>query len=170
MLNIIDNLEPFFEDNYRRISVREYARLKKISPPTASKLLLELSKEGLLKRETDRNYIYYFANKQDKVFIDMSRVYWFLKLKNSGILEVLEKELLNPVIFLFGSLSKAETKADSDVDLAIFSPYKKELNTEKFEKLLKRKIQLFLFKKKEDVLNKELLNNILNGYKILGNL
>jgi len=111
MLNIIDNLEPFFEDNYRRISVREYARLKKISPPTASKLLLELSKEGLLKRETDRNYIYYFANKQDKVFIDMSRVYWFLKLKNSGILEVLEKELLNPVIFLFGSLSKCVNNA-----------------------------------------------------------
>ena len=48
MLNIINNLKPFIEDSYRRINVREYSRLMKISPPTASKTLFELSKEGLL--------------------------------------------------------------------------------------------------------------------------
>ena len=35
MLNIINNLRPFIEDCYRRISVREYSRLLKVSPPTA---------------------------------------------------------------------------------------------------------------------------------------
>jgi hypothetical protein len=32
MLNIIDNLRPFIEDNYRLINVREYARTQKVSP------------------------------------------------------------------------------------------------------------------------------------------
>lgn len=54
MLKIFNNLEPFFENNYKRINVREYARLKKISPPTASKLLSELQKEDLLEREDEK--------------------------------------------------------------------------------------------------------------------
>ena len=54
MLKIIYILKPFFEDNYRRINVREYARLQKISPPTASKILEQMHKEKLLKKETER--------------------------------------------------------------------------------------------------------------------
>ena len=57
MLTIFNNLKPFFEDNYRRISVREYARIIKISPPSASKLLNNLEKEGLLTKEK-KNYTY----------------------------------------------------------------------------------------------------------------
>ena len=63
MLNIINNLRPFIEDCYRRINVREYARLTKISPPTASKILSEFNQEGLLSIEKDRNYIFcYLCN------------------------------------------------------------------------------------------------------------
>ena len=53
MLKIINNLKPFFEDCYRRINIREYSRLMKISPPTASKLLYKFNKEGLLLIEKD---------------------------------------------------------------------------------------------------------------------
>src|SRR3989344_3325281 len=41
MLEIFNSLEPFFKENYRRINVREYARIQKISPPSASKYLEE---------------------------------------------------------------------------------------------------------------------------------
>jgi predicted nucleotidyltransferase len=169
MLEIFNNLELFFEDCYRRISVREYARLTKISPPTASKLLERYRKIGLLIKEEEKQYFYYFANKKNDLFIDLSRVYWKIKLNKKELIDFLEKELLNPIIILFGSLSKAETKTDSDIDLAIFSPTKKQINVEKFEKLLKRRIQTFIFKEKKDVRNEELLNNILNGYRIRGN-
>lgn len=50
----------------------------------------------------------------------------------------------NPVIILFGSYAKGEDIENSDIDLYIQTPSKKELRTEKFEKLLKRKVQ-FLF-------------------------
>ena len=168
MLNIINNIQPFIEDNYRRINVREYARIIKISPPTASKLLSNLNKDGLIKKEEDRQYIFYHANKESKVFVDLCRIYWGVVLEKSGIIENIKEELLNPVVILFGSLSKAEVKENSDIDLAIFTPTKKELKLEKYEKILGRKIQVFIFSKKEELKSKELLNNILNGYKILG--
>lgn len=168
MLKIVDNLKPFFENNYRRINVREYARLQNISPPTASKLLEGFYREGFLKKEPEKNYIYYFANKESHLFIDISRIFWKLELEKAGLIEFFEKNLLNPVIILFGSLSKAEAKLDSDVDIAVFTATKKELNLKDFEKKLKRGIQLFMFHKREDVKNKALLNNMLNGYNLIG--
>lgn len=167
MLNIINNLKPFFEDCYRRINVREYSRLMKISPPTASKILSEFNKKALLSKEEHRNYIYYYANKNSKDFIDLSRIYW--RLKFSDLIGYLKKELLSPTIILFGSLGKAETKHDSDVDLCIIT-HKKEINISKFEKKLKRNIQLFFFNSIKEIKNKELANNILNGYILEGKI
>ena len=167
MLNIINNLKLFIEDCYRRINVREYSRLMKISPPTASKILFELNKEGLLLIEKDRNYIFYYANKNNKIFVDLSRIYWNLKLGN--LIDFFNKNLTNPTIILFGSLSKAETKNDSDIDICIIG-HKKELNIKNFEDSLKRKIQLFFFSSIEDIKNKELANNIINGYVLEGRL
>jgi len=167
MLNIINNLKPFIEDCYRRINVREYSRLMKVSPPTASKILSEFNKEELLEIEKDRNYIFYHANKNNKLFIDLSRIYWKIKLEK--LINFLNKNIINPTIILFGSLSKGETKNDSDLDICIIG-HKKELNLKDFENNLKRKIQLFFFTSIEDIKNKELANNIINGYILNGRL
>ncbi len=168
MLTIINNLKPFFEDCYRRIHVREYARIMRVTPPTASKLLNGMYKKGLLKKEVEKQYLLYYANKDSELFIDLSRIYWKYKLSYSGLLNFIEQQYLSPVVILFGSLSKAEVKKDSDIDLAIFTPTKKEIDLSRYEKKLKRKIQVFVFRSIDAVKNKELLNNILNGYKIMG--
>ena len=167
MLKIINNLTPFFEDCYRRINVREYAKILKISPPTASKLLLDYYKENLLLKEDYRNYIFFYANKDSKRFIDLSRIYWSYKLEE--IILFIKKNLNNPLIILFGSFAKAEVTPDSDIDLAVFS-HKKQLVFINFEKKLNRKIQLFWFDSLKDVKSKELLNNIVNGYILSGRL
>ena len=165
---MIRDIQPFIKDNYRRISVREYARIQNISAPTASKILSSLHKEGLLKKENEKQYIYYYADKESTLFIDLSRIYCRLSLERAGLVSFLEEELLNPVIILFGSLSKAEAKQDSDIDLAVFSTSKKEIPLEKYEKRLKRKIQFMLFQNRDDMKSTELLNSILNGYIIAG--
>src|SRR3989338_3143094 len=108
MLEIINNLSPFFEDCYRRINVREYARKIKISPPTASKLLSVYHREGFLKKESYKNYILFYSNKESREFIELSKIYWGIRL--TDIVEFLNKKLTNPTIVLFGSLAKAETK------------------------------------------------------------
>ena len=165
MSEIINYLEPFFEDCYRRISIREYAKLMRISPPTASKLLSKFHKQGLLVREPFRNLIFFCANKDSRDFIDLSRMHWRHMLK--GAVAYLEENLSNPTIMLFGSLSKAEARKDSDVDLAVFAGERK-VDLERFERKIKRKLQLFWFESIEDIRNKELANNILNGYVLLG--
>jgi len=165
MLEVINNLKPFFEDCYRRINVREYARIMHISPPTASKILAYYTKEGLLIKSIFKNYILFSADKESKKFIDLSRIYWSHKLK--VLTSFMDKKLIISGIVLFGSLSKAEVKSDSDIDLVVFT-HKKELNLEVFEKKLKRKIQIFWFKSLKSVKSKELTNNILNGYILQG--
>lgn len=166
MLKIINNLSPFFEDCYRRISVREYSKILRISPPTASKILSGYHKEGLLQMEKDRNYLFFYAERENKGFIQLSRIYWSYILQE--MIDYLNKVLLSPTIILFGSLSKGEAKKDSDVDIAVFAN-KRELNIEKFEKKLDRKIQIFQFKHFNEV-KEEIMNNILNGYVIEGKI
>ena len=165
MLNIFYELGPFFEDSYRRISVREYARIIKVSPPSASKILAKYSKEGLLIKEEERRYIFYYTNKQSQTFIDLSRIYLLNKLND--LILYLKSELISPTIVLFGSFSKAEISKNSDIDIAIFTKSKRKINLDNFEKKLNRKIQTFVFENLEKVKNKDLLHNILNGY-ILG--
>jgi len=164
MLDIISVLEPFFEDCSKRIGVREYARLLNISPPTASKILKEYVKEGLLLRHVDRGYHLYYA-KKERLFIDISRLYWANKLRQ--LTEYLEHELVDPTIILFGSLSKAENTRASDVDLVIIAR-KKELKFDTFEQSLRRRIQAFWYTSINDIKNKDLATNIVNGHILRG--
>ena len=163
MLKILNDLKPFFEDNYRRINVREYARLREISPPTASKFLSGLEKEKLLRREKERRFILYVANRENRTFIILSRLYWYSKIEKSGLLEYLQKEFINPTVILFGSFSEAEVVPQSDIDLVLFSVSKKGVDLRLFEKKLNRKIHLLVFKDIKDISNKNLLRNILKG-------
>ncbi len=167
MLKIINDLQPFFEDCYRRISVREYAKIMRISPPTASKTLSYYAAESILLRTTYRNYILFYANKESRVFVDLSRIYWNGRL--SGLVEFMGRKLTSPALVLFGSLSKAEVKPDSDVDLAVFAA-KRNLDLAVFEKKMKRKIQLFWFDSFKNIKSNELSGNIINSYVLAGRL
>lgn len=165
MLKIFNDLAPFFEDNYRRIHVRNYAELIKISPPTASKLLEKYNKQKILKKDIDKKYNLFFANKDSELFKDLQRIYY--KEKLTEMINYIKSETINPVLILFGSTAKAEANKDSDIDLALFTPTKKKLEISKVEKEIKRKIQIFRFANIDEV-PEELKNNILNGYKLIG--
>ena len=158
-------MRVFFEDCYRRLNVREYAKIARISPPTASKLLASYKAEGLLLEEKYRNYIFYYANKEKPGFKDMSRIYWRHVLRE--LLDFFGKRLTMPTIILFGSLAKAEVKPHSDIDLAVFA-LQKEIDTSELERKLGRKVQLFWFTSLKGIKSKELANNIINGYALKG--
>jgi len=167
MLKIINDLNPFFEDCYRRINVREYAKIMHISPPTASKLLSYYNAKNLLLKDKYKRYLLFCANKESRDFIDLSRIYWRYRLRE--LVSLMDKKLASPTMVLFGSLAKAEVKSNSDIDLAVFAS-KKELDTRIFEKKLKRGVQIFWFKSFGDIKNKELASNISNGYILRGRL
>lgn len=168
MLKIFNDLEPFLWDNYRRIGVREYAKLRKVSPPTASTMLSALHREGLLRKEKERTYLFFSANDRSQLFLQLSHAYFTQHFERVGLTKQLERELINPLIIMFGSFAKAEINENSDIDIAIFSPSDRDISVKKHEEQLGRSIQVFMFRNKEAVKNKDLLNNILNGVIISG--
>ena len=157
MLKIFNNLEPFFEDAYRELSVREYGRLRKISPPTASKILKGFAKENLLIRKKQGIYLVFRANNEYHLFRDLAAAYWREKLFH--LLEDMHKEVLFKPITLFGSIVKAENTKNSDIDIYIGIPQKK-IDTRAIESKLKRKIQIHF---SDSAKNENLLENIKKG-------
>lgn len=165
MLKILNDLKHFFEDCYWRAGIREYARIIGVSPPTASSLLSLYHKEGLLVKPSRTAKLY--ANRESRVFVALSRLYWQERLK--PITEHLELKLFSPAIVLFGSLSKAEVNRESDIDLAVFAT-KKALDVTHFERKLKRSIQIFWFPSLSYMKDSELATSIINGHVLSGRL
>src|SRR3989338_5283088 len=131
MLKIFYNLEPFFEDAYRELSVREYGRLRKISPPTASKILKSLAKGNLLISKKQGIYLVFRANNECHLFKDLAVAYWREKLFH--LLEGIHKEVLFKSVILFGSIAK-----DAD---SLQGFVKKRKFTEKQKKRHKNKVK-----------------------------
>ncbi len=177
MLEIIDRLAVFFEDCYREVSVREYARNIGVSPPTASKLLNGFVSEGILLRREDRGFLLFRIDSESRVALGLSRIYWEGRLKNLVIF--LRDELRFDSVVLFGSLGKLEATKSSDVDLVVFCRSKKALvghdsgepdvDLKKFERKLGREVQIFRFENLENV-SEELRLNIVNGCVLGGYL
>jgi predicted nucleotidyltransferase len=167
-------MKPFFEDCYERISVRKYSKLIKVSPPTASKILKKYEKEGLLEESQFERYLFFNARRSNKDFLDLSRLYWRYQL--SEILALIEKRLVTePAVVLFGSLSKAEVKKTSDIDIAIVGTKKNATvisaaELSEFEKRLGRKIEIFEFESLPNLAELPLFKAVLNGYILMNTL
>jgi predicted nucleotidyltransferase len=171
MFRELNNLKVFFENPSKEINVREFARILKISPATASKKLERFSKEKMLKKRKFKNFNLFQLNIENEEIIEIKKFYNLKKLKESGLIEELNKFYLKPTIILFGSFYEGFDNESSDVDLVIISEKDKEFNQkEKFEKKLKKRLQIFVVKKISEIKNKHLINNILNGTKIQGEI
>ncbi len=157
MLKIFNELRLFFEDVYTEMNVRDYARKQKISPPTASRILKEFEKDGMVLSKRKGIYVYYRANREEFLFQQMSKIYWYIILKK--ITRDLHEEIGFRRIILFGSTCKAENKKDSDIDLFLDTEAKK-IDLSKMEKELNRTIQVHF---KGELTNKYLKNNIKEG-------
>lgn len=166
MLEIINGLEVFFEDCYREVTVREYARIRGISPPTSSKMLLGYKNHGLLRCEEQRRALLYSANRESEDFRDLCRMYWRMRLM--GLTQHLVHALVTPTIILYGALSKAEATADSDIDIAVLAS-NKGMDLAKYEEELGRAVQVLMFDSFPDM-PRELAHNVLNGYVLYGKL
>ncbi len=152
-------LEVFYEFPDENFTVRKLAKLAKIPKATIHKYLSFLKKQKLITQENQPENTLLFKIKKTNYFTE--------KIVSSGLLEELIVNLNPSCIILFGSIRKAESVKESDIDLFVESSVRKEIDLSKFEKKLKHKIQLFV---KSDIrkLNIELLNNVLNGIKLYG--
>ena len=171
MFKELNILRIFFEEPNREFNVREAARILKISPATASKELERLAKLGLLKSRKERMLILYKSNLEDDFYRDIKIFYNIRKIKDSGLLEALNRFYLKPAVVLFGSSAFGIDAETSDIDLLVISESRKEFSDlSEFEKRLKRKIQIFAVKSLKDLKNEHLINNVINGMIVQGRI
>ena len=93
----------FAKNPKKAYQVRELSRQIKLAPTSVKLHLNELEKEGLIKKEKIGVYGAYKSNLEDEKFRFNKKLYNLLSIKDSGLLEVLERQLTPDAIIIFGS-------------------------------------------------------------------
>jgi len=158
----------FFLNPTTKLRVRQIERVVKVPLPSVIRYTKELNEEKILKSSEIANITPYSADRTSKKFLLEKKLFNIQQLFSSGLIKFLIEKLSNPTIIVFGSYSRGEDIEKSDIDIYIETPSKKKINVEKFEKLLQRKIQVFIYNNIQDIENKELANNIVNGITLNG--
>ncbi|MBI2137789.1 nucleotidyltransferase domain-containing protein [Candidatus Woesearchaeota archaeon] len=166
-------LTYFINEPEKEFHVRELAKLAGKSPTTVSKYLHAFAKEHFLTINKSRNHLLFKADTESTAFKDMKVGHNLSLLRKSGLIKHLADEYNQPAaIILFGSFARGENVPQSDIDILVITPVKKEVPVDKFEKSLHHRIQLFLHSAKDieamKTLNKELLNSWINGMVVHG--
>lgn len=155
---------PLAEGGWR---LREISRKVRLAPPSVKSYLQELRKGMLITQKKDRNgNPHYYARRDEDLFKFYRRLDIIQRIKCTGLLQGLQERCLPTAIILFGSAARGEDTESGDVDIYVGSK-KVEINLKKFEKELRRKVNL-LFEEDFHKLSKELKNNILNGIILSG--
>lgn len=160
--------ENFFRHPTAKFRVRQMERELKVPLPSVIRYVKELKKEGIAKSSEIAGITVYSADRASKQFLLEKKLFNLQQIFSSGLADFLILELSNPTFVVFGSYSRGEDLETSDVDFYIETPAKKNLKLEKFEKLLARKIQIFVYRNIREIKNKDLANNIINGITLNG--
>ena len=154
--------EYFFINPSAKLRVREIERMLKLPLPSVIRYCKELLQEEILAVNKIGTVTCYISSRSENYLLN-KKLYNIKQMYESGLIEYIKIALNNPAIVLFGSYSKGEDDETSDIDLYIETPSKKQVDVEKFEKLLKRKIQIIRSKGIKEISNHHLANNIVNG-------
>lgn len=155
--------EHFLTYPTTKLRVREIERTLHLPLPSVIRYCRELEKEGIIATIKTGNVTVYTADRGSPKYVLEKKLNNIRCAYESGLVDSLKTELSNPGIVLFGSYAKGEDTEESDIDIYIETPSKRQPNIEKFEKILKRHIHLFQHKNLKEITNKNLANNIING-------
>jgi len=135
------------------------------------KALPGLEKKGLIKIDKDEDSGRWSIefNRDNQKAIELKRVENLKMIYEFGIIDFLEDRFPGTVIILFGSYSYGEDTIDSDIDIAIIGTKRKEVDLEKFEKLLEREIRINFYSDFKEV-HRHLRDNLCNGILLIGRI
>ncbi|MFH1229833.1 MAG: nucleotidyltransferase domain-containing protein [Candidatus Aenigmatarchaeota archaeon] len=161
-------MKLFFDNPEKKFYIREIARLTGLSAPGVLKILKKLKEESLLESEKGKVVENVKAPRSEKFFL-LKRSYNILSLFESGLIDFLKDKYEEPeAIVIFGSYSKGEDTSESDIDIAIVTKKEISLDLKKFEKTLKKKVNIYEIQ--TDKSEREFLNNLVNGTVVYGYL
>lgn len=159
-------LELFLDNPIREFSIRGIARDLKLSHATIIKHIEELVRLSLVKKKEQTSYPTYYANTESPKYKHYKKSHTTFKIRESGLIENIQKSCLPNSIILFGSCAKGTDTEESDIDIFVEA---KEftIDVSKYEKRLNKGINL-LFETDINQLSNELRNNLVNGIILYG--
>ncbi len=161
----LEVLKVFFLEPTRIHFIREIGKKINLAPTSVKKYLDEFVKEGLVVPKKSNPFNGYVANRENEEFIFYKKIYNLYSL--GELKEFLEKNSFPKLAVVFGSYSLGEDIESSDIDLLIISKSKKKVDLKKFEKKLKREINVLIINGISK-LEKPVLNKVYNGFVICG--
>ena len=105
----------------KELHLRELERQSGLAVGTVRQELQRLVRLELVVGRRDSNRVYYRANQEHSLYPEIHS----LVLKTAGLVDVLREALGQEeiqVAFVFGSVARAEERAQSDVDLMVIGP------------------------------------------------
>mgnify|MGYP001565735874 CR=1 FL=1 len=160
-------LAVFFENPSREFHLRELSRLLKLSMPTIITATDKLAKEKLIIKEKGRVITKVIANRGYIDFVRLKRLHNLEIIYNSSLISHLSELYNQPkAIILFGSFSRGEDIEKSDIDIAVITNKKLNLDLSEYEKRLKKAINLHEIDL--DKISEEFRANLLNGIVLEG--
>ena len=161
----------FFKKPLYSFHLREICRLLGWSPTKVRMHIADIKKKNLVVGYKEKNLSLFKSNRESEEFKTYKKIYNLLYAFEVG--KIIEKNVEDfDAIVFFGSASKGEDIENSDFDFCAVGAKEEEIEFKKIENEFNRKISLLFIEDLENTKrkNKELLNNLVNGFVIRGYL
>jgi predicted nucleotidyltransferase len=173
---------PSKEDNILRLLLEssplkewhfeEIVREAKVTKAVANKWLKKYVKDGTIKHIHKKGtFAYFTAGSKNNQYNSLKRIYLLEQLHKCGLLANLLSLEPAKTVIIFGSSIKGDWYKNSDIDIFILGNFR-NFDKQIYESKLKRNIELHVFKNKKELneVKTGLVNNIINGYVVKGQI
>lgn len=148
-----------------KFNVSELAEKTGLSKTWVSEKLDKFNKEGIIELEEHRGRKNAIFNRDNEEVKRLKQIINLEELRKSGIIgKIIEKYSYPEAIVLFGSFAKGEDTENSDIDIAVITSNKAEIE----EEIMKRKVSIHEFKSKN--IPNNMLETLANGLILYGYL
>ncbi|MFH0752619.1 MAG: hypothetical protein V1914_03415 [archaeon] len=148
----------------------EVVKEAKVTKAVANKWLNKYAKEGLIKRVKKKGTFPFFtARRNNPIYQSRKRLYALEQLHKSGLMPKLLAVNTAKTIIIFGSIIKGDWYKESGIDIFILGNLT-DFDSKLYESRLGRNIELHIFESKKELstIKTGLIDNIINGYIIKG--
>ena len=161
--------EIFVDEPLKIHYIKEISRKINLAPTSVKKHIQDLENQKIIIKKQGERFIGHISNRDNEYFLFYKKIFNLIKIKESKLTEYIIKTLNPKTIILYGSYSIGEDVETSDIDIAIISNIKKQLDFEKYEKILNRKIHVLIEKDLKKI-QKAIKIKITNGENLYGYL
>jgi predicted nucleotidyltransferase len=165
-------LELFFNNPTKEWHFEEIVFRSNLARSKVDKWLKKFQKDKIITKVKIKNKMpYYISNYSSFTYQNKKKMFALNQFYNSGFLNHLSSLKKAKTIILFGSFARSDWYDKSDIDVFIYGECD-SFKIAKFEDILKRDIQIFVAKNKNDLekLGDGLINNIIKGNLIKGDI